>query len=87
MLIFLILGIFRYGPQHAINHTASPMLHEDNSVDYHSPAYCYETPPQEQKFQVLESGKPMQMVVEQRRNCWEPVTSAQVNRNDRFAIL
>ncbi|OAD59411.1 hypothetical protein WN48_09151 [Eufriesea mexicana] len=69
----------RYEPQHVINHTASPgtMLHEDNSVEYHSPVYCYETPPQEQKFQILQSGKPMQMIVEQRRNCWEPVTSAQ----------
>ncbi|CAD1475084.1 unnamed protein product [Heterotrigona itama] len=53
------------------------VLHEDNSVEYHPPAYCYETPPQEQKFQILESGKPMQMAIEQRRNCWEPVTSAQ----------
>ncbi|XP_050473451.1 heart- and neural crest derivatives-expressed protein 1-like [Bombus huntii] len=69
----------RYEPQHAINHTASPgtMLHEDSSVEYHPPAYCYETPPQEQKFQSLEAGKPMQMMIEQRSNCWEPVTSAQ----------
>lgn len=76
----------RYEPQRAINHTASPatVLHEDNSVEYHPPAYCYETPPQEQKFQILESGKPpqMQMAIEQRRNCWEPVTSAQV-----FALM
>ncbi|KAK9293939.1 hypothetical protein QLX08_011275 [Tetragonisca angustula] len=69
----------RYEPQRAINHTTSPgtVVHEDNSVEYHPPAYCYETPPQEQKFQILESGKPMQMAIEQRRNCWEPVTSAQ----------
>ncbi|KOX71958.1 hypothetical protein WN51_03235 [Melipona quadrifasciata] len=72
----------RYEPQRAINHTASPgtVLHEDNSVEYHPPAYCYETPPQEQKFQILEGGKPMQMAIEQRRNCWEPVTSAQIFR-------
>ncbi|XP_003706663.1 uncharacterized protein LOC143263910 [Megachile rotundata] len=69
----------RYEPQHTISHTASPssILHEDSSVEYHSPAYCYETPPQEQKCQTLDTGKPMRMNVEQRRNCWEPVTSAQ----------
>ncbi|XP_043792808.1 protein atonal-like [Apis laboriosa] len=69
----------RYEPQHAINQTVSPrtMLHEDNSMEYQPSAYCYETPPQEQKFQILESGKPMQMVVEQRNNSWEPVTSVQ----------
>ncbi|CAL7935124.1 unnamed protein product [Xylocopa violacea] len=70
----------RYESQRTISHNASPgsMLHEDNSVEYHPPAYCYETPPQEQKFhQSLESGQSMQMMLEQRRNCWEPVTSAQ----------
>ena len=79
----------RYEPQHAINHTASPgtMLHEDSSVEYHPPAYCYETPPQEQKFQSLEAGKPMHMMVEQRSNCWEPVTSAQVNLNGSWLLI
>ncbi|XP_076762861.1 uncharacterized protein LOC143430444 [Xylocopa sonorina] len=69
----------RYESQHTISHNASPgsMLHEDNSVEYHPPAYCYETPPQEQKFQSLEGGESMQMMADQRRNCWEPVTSAQ----------
>lgn len=78
----------RYEPQHAINQTVSPrtMLHEDNSMEYQPSAYCYETPPQEQKFQILESGKPMQMAVEQRNNSWEPVTSVQVYLNGMFDI-
>ncbi|XP_031828467.1 uncharacterized protein LOC116425199 [Nomia melanderi] len=69
----------RYEPQHAISHTVSPrsMLHEENSVEYIPAAYCYETPPQEQKFQMLEKNEPMQMIAEPLRNCWEPVTSAQ----------
>ncbi|XP_015434632.1 PREDICTED: uncharacterized protein LOC107190352 [Dufourea novaeangliae] len=69
----------RYEPQHAISHIVSrrSMLHEENSEEYIVPDYCYETPPQEQKFQILENGEPMQMMVEPRRSCWEPVTSAQ----------
>ncbi|XP_076160436.1 uncharacterized protein LOC143143257 [Ptiloglossa arizonensis] len=69
----------RYEPQHVISHTASPrsMLHEENSVEYHPPTYCYETPPQEQKFHTLESNESAQMIAEPRRNCWEPVTSVQ----------
>lgn len=55
------------------------MLHEENSVEYIPAAYCYETPPQEQKFQMLEKNEPMQMIAEPLRNCWEPVTSAQVS--------
>ncbi|XP_053978444.1 heart- and neural crest derivatives-expressed protein 1-like [Hylaeus anthracinus] len=68
----------RYEAQHVISHTTSPrsMLHEDSSVEYLAPAYCYETPPQEQKFHILESNEQMQMI-EPRKSCWEPVTSVQ----------
>ncbi|CAK9807254.1 Basic helix-loop-helix transcription factor amos [Anthophora plagiata] len=66
----------RHDPQHAISHMTSPssMLQEDNSVEYQPAAYCYESPPQEQKFQSLESGKPIETTIEQRRNSWKPVT-------------
>ncbi|KOC71280.1 Basic helix-loop-helix transcription factor amos [Habropoda laboriosa] len=68
----------RHDPQHTISHITSPsaMLHEDNSTEYQPPAYCYESPPQEQKFRSLECGKPIEMIAEQRRNCCKPVTAA-----------
>lgn len=64
----------RYEPQHTIGHSTSPrsMLHEENSTEYHPPPYCYETPPQEPKFQAIDNT----MQIAERRNCWEPVVSS-----------
>lgn len=54
------------------------MLYEDSSMDYHTPSYCYETPPQEPRYQPLENSKPIIAIVESRANCWEPFISTQV---------
>lgn len=47
-------------------------------MDYQSSSYCYETPPQEPRYQPLENSKPILTIVEPRANCWEPIISTQV---------
>lgn len=47
-------------------------------MDYQPPSYCYETPPQEPRYQPLENSKPILTIVEPRATCWEPVISTQV---------
>ncbi|XP_020285101.1 protein Fer3-like [Pseudomyrmex gracilis] len=69
----------RYEPSHSIDQTTSPRstLYEESSMDYQPPPYCYETPPQEPRYQSLENTKPILAIVEPRVNCWEPVISTQ----------
>ncbi|XP_017881834.1 heart- and neural crest derivatives-expressed protein 1-like [Ceratina calcarata] len=65
---------------HKVTHaTSADALHEDNSVDYCPAGYCYETPPQDQKYQIVDdhAQKPVHALQDQRRDRWEPVTSAQ----------
>ncbi|XP_046742473.1 uncharacterized protein LOC124409101 [Diprion similis] len=51
-------------------------FYEENSTDYHPPAYCYETPPQEPRFHPGESTS-FQTETEMRSLGWDPVTSSQ----------
>ncbi|XP_025158318.1 protein Fer3 isoform X2 [Harpegnathos saltator] len=69
----------RYEPPHSMEQTMSPRstLYEENSIDYQPPSYCYETPPQEPRYQPLENSKPTITIVEPRASCWEPVISTQ----------
>ncbi|XP_070165824.1 uncharacterized protein [Polyergus mexicanus] len=69
----------RYEPPHSMDQTRSPrsMLYEESSMDYHTPSYCYETPPQEPRYQPLENSKPIISIVESRANCWQPIISTQ----------
>ncbi|KAG7200913.1 hypothetical protein KM043_003274 [Ampulex compressa] len=68
----------RYETRRSVDYNDSPRstLHEENSMEYHPPTYCYETPPQEPRYRQLEMGKP-ERALEPRRNCWEPVACAQ----------
>lgn len=63
-----------------MDQTTSPRstLYEESSMDYQLPPYCYETPPQEPRYQPLENSKPILTIVEPRANCWEPIISTQV---------
>ncbi|XP_028045961.1 protein Fer3 [Monomorium pharaonis] len=69
----------RYEPPHSMDQTTSPRstLYEESSMDYQPPSYCYETPPQEPRYQPLENSKPILTIVEPRANCWEPIISTQ----------
>ncbi|XP_076232784.1 uncharacterized protein LOC143178158 [Calliopsis andreniformis] len=68
----------RYELQPPISDTtlSRSMMHENNLADYHLPAYCYDTPPQESKFQTLKN-ESIQTIAEPRRNSWGSTTSTQ----------
>ncbi|KAF7400962.1 hypothetical protein HZH66_006146 [Vespula vulgaris] len=50
-------------------------LYEDNSMEYHPTAYCYENLAQKPKYQSMESDKTVCTIVESRRNCWDAISS------------
>lgn len=52
-------------------------MYEENSMDYQTQVYCYETPPQESGYSI--EGDKCQRIVEDNMNYWEPTTSAHVS--------
>ncbi|KAI4496114.1 hypothetical protein M0802_007981 [Mischocyttarus mexicanus] len=73
----------RYDSQHRIDHGMSPRttLYEDNSMEYHSTGYCYETLAQKSKYQSIETDKAVCTMTESRRSCWDAISStAQKNQ-------
>lgn len=52
-------------------------MYEENSMEYQTPVYCYETPPQETGYSI--EGDKCQRIAEDNMNYWEPTTSTQVS--------
>ncbi|XP_043273907.1 basic helix-loop-helix transcription factor amos-like [Venturia canescens] len=68
----------RYDPQRSIDHGASPRstLYEENSTDYKPLVYCYETPPQEQRYS-NENYTSQSNIENAQQNYWDPEANSQ----------
>ncbi|XP_044013384.1 uncharacterized protein LOC122855814 isoform X2 [Aphidius gifuensis] len=71
----------RFTSHGSLEPTASPqsIMYEENSMEYQTPVYCYETPPQETGYSI--EGDKCQRIVEDNMNYWEPTTSTQTRQS------